>query len=397
MKDTESAPASAAQAALAARIKEKQAAMSGHHAPGGAGEGKKPLFSKSDRNAKYPPKELIKLCRAMASMLRANINTADALKYYSNGHPSPFVRATLKTVRDQIEMGQPAYAAFAKSGKFDDKFISLVRAGTDAGQIDQAFESIAHRLKKEAEFKSKMRKATVMPCCIIFALILLFIGAQLKIVPEIEKIIRDVGQEPDTISGILFKVSHVIQKIWVLIIGALVGAASAFLFLPKVRASVTFFLMARWRLLRRLVMGMRQLLFLGTMEMLHSNGINLFRSVEIAAESLKGTPMHQELVNAGNRYIETGLPFSEAIRKFTSCDPQVAHLISIGEKSSSLPLQLKLLTTMYEEDVDQIVNEFAQVVNIIVMMAAAVLITMVFIGAFLPIFLMGPKMMNSAG
>jgi hypothetical protein len=52
---------------------------------------------------------------------------------------------------------------------------------------------------------------------------------------------------------------------------------------------------------------------------------------------------------------------------------------------------------MYEEDVDQIVSEFAQIVNIFVLMAAALLITCVFIGAFLPIFLMGPKMMNGQG
>jgi type II secretory pathway component PulF len=393
MKETESAPVSAAQAALAARIKEKNAAMSGHHGPGE----KKPLFSKSEKNSKYPAKELIKLCRGMSSMLRANINTADALKYYGNGHPSPFVRATLKTVRDYIETGQPAYAAFAKSGKFDDKFISLIRAGTDAGQLDQAFESIAGRLKKEAEFKSKMRKATMLPCIIIFALIMLFIGAQLKIIPEIEKIIRDVGQEPDTLSGILFKMSHITKKVWVFVVGGIVGAVATFLMVPKVRNAVTFFLMARWRLLRKLVMGMRQLLFLGTMEMLHSNGINLSKAVEISAESLKGTPMYEELLNAGKRYLETGLPFSEAVRKFTSCDPQVAHLISIGERSSSLGQQLKLLTNMYEEDVDQIVADFAQIVNIFVLIAAAVLITMVFIGAFLPIFLMGPKMMNGQG
>ncbi len=107
--------------------------------------------------------------------------------------------------------------------------------------------------------------------------------------------------------------------------------------------------------------------------------------------------MFDELIMAGQRYIETGLPFSEAIRKFTSCDPQVAHLISIGEKSSSLGEQLKLLTGMYEEDVDQIVEQFATTVNLVVMMAAALLITAVFIGAFLPIFLMGPKMMNGQG
>ncbi|NRB73328.1 MAG: type II secretion system F family protein [Verrucomicrobiales bacterium] len=394
MKDTKSAPpSSAAQAALKARIAEKNApAKDAHHEPG-----KSSLFSKSEKTQKYPMKELIKLCRGMASMLKANINTADALRYYGSGHPSPLVRNTLSEVRDNIENGMTAYAAFEKTNRFDDKFVSLIRAGTDAGHLDKAFDSIAKRLKKENEFKAKMRKATLLPSIIIFALIMLFIAAQLNIIPQIEKMIKEVGQEPDTLSGILFKLSHITKKVWVLVVGSLLGAVFSFLFIENVRNNVTFFMMARWRLLRKLIMGMRQLLFLGSMDMLHSNGINLSKAVEISAKSLKGTPMYDELITAGKRYIETGLPFSEAIRKFTSCDAQVAHLISIGERSSSLDEQLKLLTTMYEEEVDQVVAEFSQVVNIIVLFSAALLITMVFIGAFLPIFLMGPKMMNGQG
>lgn len=391
MKETESKALSAAEAALAARLKEKSGASQKHH------DAKPGLFGRSEKNKRFPPKELIKLCRGLASMLKANINTADALKYYGGGHPSPVVRGTLKEARDHIENGMPAYAAFEKTKRFDDKFISLVRAGTDSGQLWQAFDSIAHRLKKEAEFKGKMRKATMMPSIIIFALIMLFIGAQLKIIPEIEKILSDIGQEPDPLSGILFKISHFTKKTWHVFILGLLGCVFSFLFIEKVRSAVTFFMMARWRLLRKLIMGMRQLLFLGSLDMLHSNGINLSKAVEISAKSLKGTPMYQELLTAGKRYLETGLPFSEAIRKFTSCDGQVAHLISIGERSSSLDTQLKLLTNMYEEEVDQVVNEFAAVVNIIVLMSAAGLITMVFIGAFLPIFLMGPKMMNGSG
>jgi type IV pilus assembly protein PilC len=383
---------SAAQAALAARIEEKNRATSGHHGPKS-----KSLFSKSEKSAKFPPKELIKMSRGLASMLKANINTSDALKYYGNGHPSPFVRSTLKEAREHIENGLPAHIAFKKTGKFDDKFLSLVRAGSDSGQLDKAFDAISKTLKKEASFKAKMRKATMMPCIIIFALILIFIAAQLKIIPEIEKILADMKQTPDGLSGFLFKLSHLTKKIWVLVVGGIIGGTFAFLTMDNVRNAITFFLMARWRLLKKLVMGMRQLLFLSSLEMLHSNGINLSKAVEISAESLKGTPMFDELIMAGQRYIETGLPFSEAIRKFTSCDPQVAHLISIGERSSSLGEQLKLLTGMYEEDVDQIVEQFATTVNLVVMMSAALLITAVFIGAFLPIFLMGPKMMNGQG
>jgi type II secretory pathway component PulF len=390
MKDTETSYSSAAEAALAARIKEKTEAGK-HHEP------KRALFSSDDRNKRFPLKELIKLCRGMASMLKANINTADALKYYGSGHPSPIVRSTLKEAREHIENGMPASHAFEKTGRFDDKFVSLVRAGTDSGQLWQAFDSIAHRLKKESEFKSKMKKATLMPSIIIFALIMLFIGAQLRIIPEIEGILDDIGQEPDPLSGMLFKLSHFTQKVWVVVVAGLLGSVFSFLFIEKVRSAVVFFMMARWRLLRKLIMGMRQLLFLGSMDMLHSNGITLSKAVEISAKSLKGTPMYEELLIAGRRYLETGLPFSDAIRKFTSCDAQVAHLIAIGERSSSLDTQLKLLTNMYEEEVDQVVNEFATVVNVIVLMSAAGLITMVFIGAFLPIFLMGPKMMAGSG
>ena len=157
MSKTDTSTTSAAEAALAARIKEKSGKTQKHHAE------KKPLFSSANSKAKLPLKELIKFCRGMASMLKANINTADAMKYYGAGHPSPTVRACLKEARDHIETGMPAYAAFEKTERFDDKFVSLIRAGTDSGQLWQAFDSIAHRLKKETEFKAKMRKATMMP------------------------------------------------------------------------------------------------------------------------------------------------------------------------------------------------------------------------------------------
>ncbi len=379
-------PISAVQAAL-------QEAKSTHVAPRAESKNSS-LFSIG--TGKIPQKELIKFCRAMGAMLKAQINTADALEYYSQGNPNMSVRRTLGEVKTDINAGVPAFQAFKNTNKFDDKFISLVRAGSDSGQLQNAFESIAKRLKKEAEFRKKMRKATMLPSIIIFVLILLFILAQLKIVPEVEGLLNDVNQEPDPVSAVFFKISHITKKVWVFVVsGMILGVVILFLSAP-IRNAIVAVLMSKWRMLRQLVMGMRQMLFLGTLNMLHSNGVNLSRSVEIAAEGLKKTPMFDELREAGEKYVGTGLPFSEAIRKFTSCDPQVSHMISIGERSSSMSEQFSLLTEMYEEEVDQIVSDFSQVVNLMALLGACVLISLVFIGAFLPIFLMGPKMMNSA-
>ena len=186
------------------------------------------------------------------------------------------------------------------------------------------------------------------------------------------------------------------QATWPLFLVAMGTVITLLITLEKFRHTVLYLLMSRWRLLRQLVMGMRQMLFVGSLNLLHGNGIMLTKAIEIAAHSLKGTPMFHELIEAGRRYRTSGLPFSEALKKFTSCDAQVAHMVSIGERSSSLEAQLTLLTEMYEEDVENLVNDFTAVMNIIVLLIACILISMVFIGAFLPIFLMGPKMMNSS-
>ena len=44
------------------------------------------LFAPSIRP--FKKKELVQMFRSLASMLKAQINTADALKYYAYGHPN---------------------------------------------------------------------------------------------------------------------------------------------------------------------------------------------------------------------------------------------------------------------------------------------------------------------
>jgi type II secretory pathway component PulF len=70
-------------------------------------------------------------------------------------------------------------------------------------------------------------------------------------------------------------------------------------------------------------------------------------------------------------------------------------MLAIGEKSASLDSQLEMLCEMYEEDCENHMNAFSAAVSFLVLIIAVALIAAVFIGTFLPIFLMGPKMMQS--
>jgi len=339
---------------------------------------------------------LIKFYRGMASMLRAQINTADALKYYAHGLPNKDMADTLVKIQGYIASGMTVHDAFRKSDRFDSMTIGLLHAGADSGQLHQAFKALAERMKSDAHFRAKVRKAVAVPSIVIGMLIFAFIMSQVRIVPQVEGMLKQVRQTPDPFTEMMFGMSHVTQKIWPLFVLVMISLIVTIWRSYKVRNALLGFFMSKWRLLRQLVMGLRQLTFLGTLHMLHSNGINLAKAIRTAAESVRSTPLYAELQTAADRYQHSALPVSDAFRKFTSCDAQIGHMLSIGERTASIDSQLSLLAQMYEEDTENYMEEFTQMMNFIVLIIAVLLIAAVFIGTFLPIFLMGPKMMKGS-
>lgn len=343
----------------------------------------------------FSKKELVDLFRGLGSMLRAQINTADALKYYSHGLPNKAIVEALMRIREDINCGINVHEAFRRTGRFSETIVGLIQAGSDAGQLHHAFQSLAERLKSELFFQKQLKKATITPCVIIGVLLGAFIVSQVKIVPQVEEMLSGVGAKPDGMTAISFKVSHFTQATWPVFVIALISAIVVIWRSAKVRNLILGFVMSKWRLLRLLIMSMRQLTFISTIRLLHSNGINLAKSIRVSANSVRNTPFYEELRNAADKYEHSGVPLSTAFAKYTSVDAQVTHMLAIGEKSASLDAQLEMLSEMYEEDLQNHMNTFAAAIGFVVLIIAVGLIAAVFIGTFLPIFLMGPKMMQS--
>jgi type II secretory pathway component PulF len=352
-------------------------------------------FLKSAKPKEFNKKTLIALFRGLSSMLRAQINTADALKYYGQGLSDKVMSETLVKIREEINSGVSVHEAFKRTGRFSDMVIGLIQAGSDAGQLHQAFQSLAARFTSELHFAKAIKKATLMPSVIISVLLGAFVVSQVKIVPQVEQMLAGVGAKPDGMTAISFKVSHITQSIWPVVFLSIIGIAVTIWRSDKVRNLLLGLAMSKWRMLRLLILSLRQMTFLSTIKLLHGNGINLAKSIRVSANSVKGTPFYQELRDAADKYEHSGVPLSTAFAKYTSVDSQVVHMLSIGEKSASLDSQLEMLSQMYEEDSENYMAAFTAAVSFLVLIMAVFLIAAVFIGTFLPIFLMGPKMMNS--
>jgi type II secretory pathway component PulF len=342
----------------------------------------------------FKKKELVQMFRSLASMLRAQISTADAIKYYAHGHPNKEMVKSLTQISSDVNKGIPIHTAFKRSERFDDMTIGLIQAGGDTGQLDTAFAELGKRIRSDMHFRKKIRKLIMMPCIVIPILIGAFIASQVKIVPQVEDMMS--GMEAKGLVKLSFQVSHVVQKIWPLVVLILVAAVVTVWKSTLEKNAIINLAMAKFRVVRAMIMSLRQMILLSTIRLLYSNGINLAKSLRVGANSVKTTPFYDELNKAAEAYEKSGVPLSSAFAKYTSVDPQVVHMLAIGERSASLDTQLQMLSEMFEEDAEQLMDDFSQFISLVVMIIAVMLIAAVFLGTFMPIFMMGPQMMKEA-
>ena len=315
------------------------------------------------RPSPFPKKQLIILCKSLASMLDAQIPLPKALEFYMQHLQREDLRLTLKAISVAVARGEEVHKSFDATGRFDSTFVGLVRAGTMASNLSGALRALARRMQINATFTSKIRKAVTTPLVILAFLWLVLIYSMTGLVPNVEKMLTDMRVPPDPFSGAVFAFSHFYKIVY---IPASIGIIIFVLVLWRSLAFRTLIfdaVLMRLKLLRGIIRGFRQLTFVGTFKMLISNNIPISDALETCARTLKDTPLEKELMTVKSE-MARGLNLGEAIRKFTTVDTQLAFMLEIGEKASNLPEQLRLLRDLYEEETERQIDFFTGFVGV---------------------------------
>jgi type II secretory pathway component PulF len=351
--------------------------------------------NKKTKAAPFPRKPLIVMCKSLAAMLDAQIPLPKALEFYNAHLTREDLRLTLRSIAAAVDRGDEVHKAFAATDRFDSTFIGLVRAGTMSSNLSGALRALARRMKINADFQGSIRKALLTPLCILAFLWLILIYSMTGLVPGVEKMLTDMRVEPDPFSGAVFAFSHFFTAIYVPATIAMIAFGLACWRSRGFRTLIFTFLLKHLKLLRQIILGFRQLTFIGTFEMLLSNNVPISDALDTCAITVKNTPLQQELLTV-KAQMALGLNLGEAIRKYTSVDPQLSHMLEIGEKSSNLTEQLRLLRDLYEEETALRIEFFTGFVGVASKVLTVSIIAMIYIGTYMPIVLAGPKMMNPA-
>jgi type II secretory pathway component PulF len=214
------------------------------------------------------------------------------------------------------------------------------------------------------------------------------------LIPNVEKMLKDMRAEPDVFSGVVFGFSHFFRATYIPTTISVIAVLLISWLSVSFRNMIFKLLLSRWKLLREIIRGFRQLTFIGTFEMLVGNNIPIADALDTSSRTLKSTPHEKELLQVKSK-LALGMNLGEAVRKYTTFDPQLSHMVEIGEKASNLTEQLRLLRDLYEEETGNRIEFFTGLVGTVSKIVAVSVIGGIYLGSYLPIIMAGIKMMSS--
>ncbi len=311
---------------------------------------------------------LVMMTRQLSAMVGAGVPLVRALGSLATHSESPALKTILESVIKDVEGGSGLGDALAKHPTaFNDVYVNMVRAGEAAGILDEILKRLAAQQEKNATIRKKVRSAMAYPSVLIVITILAFFGLMLFVIPQIGKIITDLGGPDAKLPGItlfMLGVSNIITGFWYLIFPALGGGVYFLLRYVKTPAGKAKFhrIILRIPGLRTIVKKVALAHFARTFSALMGAGVAVLECLHVTARSV-GNVVYEQALNDAAVQVKNGKPLSVVISENPLFPPIVSQMLSVGEETGQTDTVLVKVADFYEEEVDVAIEGLSSIIE----------------------------------
>jgi type IV pilus assembly protein PilC len=136
--------------------------------PGGAS-----LKDFADWFGRVKPQELMIFTRQFYTLFKAGISMDTILSTLEKQVMSRKLRSVISKVRTDISGGATLSQAFSRHPKvFNELYVSMLKAGEEAGILEQVLYELVKLIEKEEEIKKNIKSAILYPKIVIVVLVL---------------------------------------------------------------------------------------------------------------------------------------------------------------------------------------------------------------------------------
>ena len=350
-------------------------------------EGADSIFSKSAQ--RVTTKDRIMFTRQLATLIGAGLPLSASLRTVAGQTESKGMRAVIEGITTSVESGKSLFEAFsAYPDIFNNVYVSLIQAGEASGTLDLALKRLAEQEEKDASMMSKIRGALVYPAIILVVIIAVLAFMLIAVVPQVRDLYIDMKQELPGLTKGLVGITEFFGNFWWLILIIVVGGVwGIWKFIKTTSAGRE--LADNFKIHVPIFGGLFRKLYVSrfarTAEMLLATGVPMLESVTIAINAVSNSVVEKEYSKA-IEVIKAGKPLSEALSDMNYMLPLVPQMAGIGEQSGKIDEMLGKAAQVYENELDEQINNISTMIEPILMVIMAGLIGIVVGGTLLPIY-----------
>ena len=358
--------------------------------------GKPPKKKKAPRkssSAKISDKELLLFTKKLATMMKAGLAIVPALEMLKVQNENPSFAPIIDELLLQINAGVPLSQCLQKHPNlFDNVYVNLIKAGEASGNLDTFLDRITYALEKSIKIKKSIKSAMMYPIILLVVAFTVVGVMMVFVVPVFVEIFADAGIELPPATKIVMAASDFLRS-WAAPI-FFVSVYLGFKFLKKVLQSNEALMMKfdkylmKAPVLGKLVSDSIMARMAMVLANLIAGGVNLVEALEIVKNSISNSKIQFSLEKV-KREIFSGRPFSKSLRETSDFPETMCGFIEVGEETGKLNEMLGTVAVYYEEEFDDSVDAFSQLLEPIMIVFLGVVIGFILVAMYTPIFQMG--------
>ncbi len=312
--------------------------------------------------------QLVVFTRQLSAMVSAGVPLLRALGSLETHSEDPVAKKIIGTLYKDVQGGMSLATALSKHpDAFNDVYTNMVRAGEAAGILDDVLKRLALQQEKSATIRKKIRSAMTYPMVLIGITVVAFFGLMLFVIPQIGKIITDLGGPDAELPGLtkaMLAVSTGITNYWFIIIPLMIAGVVALIrYIRTPKGKHQFHaLVLKVPGVGTLIQKVAVARFSRTFSAMLGAGVAVLDSLEVTARAL-GNKIYEEALMDAIEEVKNGATLSSVIERNPLFPPIVPQMLAVGEETGQTDKILVKVADFYEEEVDTAIEGLSSIIE----------------------------------
>lgn len=325
--------------------------------------------------------------KELSLLLKSNLTVSESIKILSTTAPSVKLQKIFNGIYLNLLNGDELHIAFSKTKKFDEFFITLVKAGENSEKLYDVFSYLSEYYEKKYKLKNKIISILTYPIILIFVTISVIVFLIFNVIPMFITIFEESEVELPTVTKILIGIISFLENYYLHILLFLLILIFVFKNLIKIEKIKVFLgrLIFQIPYFKNHYKNYVTSIIARNLTILLQGNINIIDSLKIIRNSSGNLFLKKHIDNSIEK-IRNGNSVSNSLKNKIIFSDAFVNMLKVGEDSEKLVDILNGATEYYDQKINYSVDKLLQLLQPSIIILLAIIVSFIVFSIAIPIF-----------